>query len=162
MRKITILIYVMLLPVAAFAQDTTLTVTTDGRVGIGTTRPEARLDVAGTVLATAFSGSWDTSSSGYIRLGDLQIVWGQVAFIPEAFSGFTDVKFTFPANISFIDNNYSITATMEGNYGNAFGHIAGIFAKSTTGGEMRFKNTDNSVNTAANTTASYIAIGRWR
>ena len=54
MRKITIFISVSLLAVAAFAQDTTLTVTTEGRVGIGTTNPGNKLHVIG---GAAFEGN---------------------------------------------------------------------------------------------------------
>ena len=55
MRNIIIYICVILLAVAAFAQDTTLTVTSDGRVGIGTPSPTAKLEVVR-------GPSWTTSN----------------------------------------------------------------------------------------------------
>ena len=56
MRKIIILIFVSLLPVAAFAQDTTLTVTSDGKVGIGTSTPSANLAIEDTFATLRLNG----------------------------------------------------------------------------------------------------------
>ena len=65
MRKIIILICVILLPVAAFAQDTTLTVTSDGNVGIGTAAPVAALDIVKPFGRQLAVGAWgDLSSHG--------------------------------------------------------------------------------------------------
>lgn len=47
MRKIIVLLLVVLLQSPVFAQDTTLTVTPEGKVGIGTNNPDARLHVNG-------------------------------------------------------------------------------------------------------------------
>ena len=75
MRKIIILISVILLSVAAFAQDTTLTVTSDGRVGIGTTTPVAVWDVAGAISTVQLSGdfrlrAFGSDNTAYIQARD--------------------------------------------------------------------------------------------
>lgn len=56
-------------------------ITSTGNVGVGTTNPTEKLDVNGTIKATALSGAWDMSASGYTRIGNLQIMWGTTASI---------------------------------------------------------------------------------
>ena len=62
MRMIIILISVILLPVAAFAQDTTLTVTSGGNVGIGTTTPKGKLHIYDGNLRISGGGNWLNSN----------------------------------------------------------------------------------------------------
>ena len=71
MRKITIFISIILLPLAAFAQDTTLTVTSGGNVGIGETAPDKQLHLGGVFPVMKF-GTWShlgTGQSGYPYFG---------------------------------------------------------------------------------------------
>lgn len=70
MRKIIIFISVILLPLAAFAQDTTLTVTQDGNVGIGTTTPEEKLHVSGGEVRVDGYRTWFTDANAQLRLGN--------------------------------------------------------------------------------------------
>jgi len=63
-----------------FAQDTTLTVTAVGNVGIGTTNPSQKLDVVGSIAVSGtvdgvdvsgFKADYDNHRSNYFQFGDL-------------------------------------------------------------------------------------------
>ncbi len=58
-----------------------LVVDNSGNVGIGTTSSGAKLDVNGALKSNSLSGDWDNSSSGYVRLGNVQICWGSFGAI---------------------------------------------------------------------------------
>ena len=85
--------------IPGWAKGTTSTdaVYTDGNVGIGTSSPATKLDVAGTVTASAMVGPWDNSNNGYVRLGNVQICWGtgSVTFSSESFN---NTSITFPVS----------------------------------------------------------------
>lgn len=77
-------------------------ITTDsaGNVGIGTTTPGAKLEVAGTVKADALAGGFDNSASGHVRLGNMQIAWGtSPAVTHSGTSG--NVRYGMGTNTSF-------------------------------------------------------------
>lgn len=79
-----------------------------GSVGIGTTSPTAKLDVAGTVKATSLSGAFDQSASGYTRIGNMQIAWGTATLASgESWTNAGDLSYvlasqsiTFPASFN--------------------------------------------------------------
>lgn len=65
-------------------------ITSAGDIGIGIQEPTTKLDVNGEIKAAAISGPWDQSEDGYIRLGNVQIMWGinssmetEIIFDPE-------------------------------------------------------------------------------
>ncbi|MCK4819030.1 hypothetical protein KA005_24870, partial [bacterium] len=47
-----------------------------GKVGIGMEEPEAKLDVNGSIRATDIQVTGANQGSNYIRIGDVQLVWG--------------------------------------------------------------------------------------
>jgi len=135
-------------------------VTPDGRVGIGTDIPETDFQVEGEMRTDQLSvtdladineivGNWDQSASGYIRLGDVQIVWGSFT----ATTGNTPPT-GFPA--SFSDTNYSITATP---HFTAAGRMATIEAKTVNSAVIQ---NWRDFTEKSGTSGTYIAIGRWR
>lgn len=73
-------------------------------VGIGTTTPTARLDVAGTFNANA----WKTASmtvNGYAEMGGVLIQWGRVDYVSNE-----PQTITFPETYGIV---YSVTATVD-------------------------------------------------
>ncbi len=70
--------------------------TNNGNVGIGTSTPAVKLDVAGTLKATELVGSWDNSASGFVRIGNLQIAYGRESMTFNS-CGKIDVPVTFSA-----------------------------------------------------------------
>jgi len=125
-----------------------------GNVGIGTSTPAAKLEIAGEDSCFAWSGdhSYVDNQTGYIRLGNLQICWG---VYHTANSGGTP---TTHLPDSFLNDEYQITLTpaqinlaqprwgclLEKNQSNFKGQTYG-----PDGGR------------SANV-GSYIAIGRWK
>lgn len=143
--------------------ETRMTLTPDGNLGIGTTNPGAKLEVNGTVRATALSGGFDTSASDYIRLGDCQICWGQGAVAVPASTNTTIVNVSFPAGCVFVNSTYRLTATMTSNYGNAHGYVSLIESKNTSSANIRItRDQGSALNAGGSGVIDYIVIGRWR
>jgi hypothetical protein len=74
-----------------------------GQVGIGTTNPNAKLDVNGTLSATHWA-SENASANGYARMGGILMQWGTVNY-----TSVNAIPVTFP--IAFA-NVFSITGTV--------------------------------------------------
>lgn len=97
-------------------------------VGIGTTIPTARLDVAGTLNATA----WKTSSmtnNGYAEMGGVLIQWGTIAYLSNE-----PQTVTFPEPFSTV---YSVTATVDA--GNNTGNGVNVPVKLLNVGTSTFQ-----------------------
>lgn len=84
----------------------------EGKVGIGTMSPTAKLDVQDGNNSFAWGG--DHSSSQYIRIGNMQICWGRKTCSGSAIG---KVSITFPA--TFNATPYVLVDRLtEGTYGN--------------------------------------------
>lgn len=121
-----------------------------GSLGVGTTSPEAELDVRGAIQGDELRGPWDQSHSGFVLLGDLQIVWGQ--FESNASGGFAHTQLHSP----FLDNKYQLVLTPRFPSGNRYATVLTQTATSFTAQSYDNNSTRSSVD------GSYIAIGRWR
>lgn len=181
----------------------------DGYVGIGTRTPTEQLEVDGTALVTdlevtddatvdgtadvgEITGPWDNSvdgeDEGFIRLGDVQIVWGTyVAYIQSGENEVDGYKVVFPEDPNntgnpikfYVDDeetdapSYSVTATVVATVEKV--RVATIVKMDHDGFYVRhFKqirtlndgnpnnDDDDKLLVSAQTTGKYIAIGRWR
>lgn len=122
----------------------------DGSVGIGTTEPQAELDVRGAILAGELKGPWDQSENGFVMLGDLQIAWGTFA---SSSSGATAIT-TLPA--PFANTGYHVTVSAAYLEPYRVAHVLSKTARTIS------VQTFHSNGTRSGATGSYIAIGRWR
>ena len=122
----------------------------NGSVGIGTTAPEAELDVRGAIQAGELRGPWDQSANGFVVLGDLQIVWGTFT---SSSSGATAVT-NLPA--SFLGTNYQVVVSAA--YLEPY-RVAHVMSKTYRTISVQ---TFHSNGTRSGATGSYIAIGKWR
>ncbi len=141
-------------PVACFTQDDGLpgvTVSADGRLGVGTTTPRAPLQVIGEARVGEITGEWDQSDSGYVRFGDLQIVWGRY----NSSSSF-DAVTTLP--VAFVDANYTVALTPTSS---ATNNLTSSL-KSRTPSSFIAQTSTASSSDRLNANGDYIAIGRWR
>lgn len=77
----------------------------NGLIGINNPSPSAELDVSGEIIADELSGPWDKSQEGYIRIGEMQIVYGQ--YVSD--SSTTTARTNLPA--PFADDSYAIILT---------------------------------------------------
>jgi hypothetical protein len=89
----------------------------------------------------------DQSASGYLRIGSIQICWGQAT---TAANGYTTV--TFPA--PFLDTSYSIQATAA-DAGKQVG-------SGMTGAQTNTEAALQYVNGAPSGPLQWVAIGRWK
>ena len=85
------IIFIISLQSTAFAQDTTLTVTAEGNIGIGTTTPTAKLHVDGTIK----SPMWNvtqlfSTASGGLPKSKVFTTGGGTLLIFASGSGFTN------------------------------------------------------------------------
>lgn len=122
----------------------------DGSVGIGTTEPQAELDVRGAILAGELKGPWDQSENGFVMLGDLQIAWGTFT------STSTGPAAVTPLPASFASTNYQVTVSAA--YLDPY-RVAHVMAKTASTITVQ---TFHSNGTRSGAIGSYIAIGRWR
>ena len=122
----------------------------DGNVGIGTTEPQAELDVRGAILAGELKGPWDQSENGFVMLGDLQIAWGTFS---SSSAGATAVT-TLPA--PFASTSYQVTVSAAYLEPYRVAHVMSKTARTIS------VQTFHSNGTRSGATGSYIAIGKWR
>jgi trimeric autotransporter adhesin len=135
-------------------------ITSTGNVGIGTTTPTTALEVSGSVKATEMQGPWDSSASGHVRLGEMQIVWGGYLSRGDGVIAVTSLP------VAFVDANYSLILT-PGPYDTApvgtadldDARYATVMAKTTNSFSAQTFNRSAGLSSVAGT---YIAIGRWR
>jgi hypothetical protein len=78
--------------------------TASTNVGIGTTAPTARLDVAGTLHASAWKTA-NMSADGYAEMGGVLMEWGNVDYNSN-----NPITITFPKVFTTV---YSVTATVD-------------------------------------------------
>jgi len=120
-----------------------------GNVGIGTTDPGEMLEVNGTVKATALSGSFDTSSSKYIRIGDMQISWGTTGVISDGGSE----AVSFPQAYNEVPSVVVASVTRNGLNCGAGGN--GTDSRTTSGFTMEAQS-------GGTNKCSWVAIGTWQ
>lgn len=137
---------------SASASVERLFISQGGNVGVGTTSPAAKLDVSGTLRATEFTGPWDSSASGYIRLGDVQIAWGDYL----AASGSLPST-SFPA--SFVAAPAVTLTAVSATSAAQDSRLSHLYAVTTTGFQA-VTYRDDGVRSGVG--GKYIAIGRWR
>src|SRR3990172_4395735 len=108
-----------------------------GNVGIGTPAPGAKLSIDGGDNSFAWGG--DYSSAGYIRIGNMQICWGNgSATNPTQPYYIAYSAFAFPSGCVFNNITYSfiINLTATSDNGKAFTQYAS--SRSTTGATAYF------------------------
>ena len=122
---------------------------TSGKVGIGTTNPAAKLDVAGSLKAQSWAAQ-SASANGYANMGGVLIQWGTVAY-----NNSSPVTITFPTTFS---NLFSVTATVFD--GTANGSGANVPCKIRSLGTASFQLGGTQVFSGDNTsTIKWMAIG---
>ncbi len=149
-------------------------ITNTGNIGIGTITPTAKLEVAGGDNSFAWGG--DNSANGYIRMGNMQICWGNgdatnssqpyyVAYSAVTFPNgciFNNITYSLVANtINTSNNGKAFTQVGPGNSANPR-----PITKSTTGATIYFHKISDGDQEAATATGNvpfiWIAIGTWQ
>lgn len=121
----------------------------NGLVGINNLLPQAQLDVAGDLAADEIGGSWDSSSEGFVRLGNLQIAFGSFGSDSNP-NNYARTELPAP----FLSNNYSIALTpaFPVRFANVIYQDANGFQAQTYGHDGFFSGAGG----------WFIAIGLWR
>ncbi|VVB61378.1 Uncharacterised protein [uncultured archaeon] len=122
-----------------------------GNVGIGTATPGTKLEVNGDVRTTDLKISGSNQGTNYIRLGDVQVAWGQ-ATAPGSYS---QVAISLPS--SFLDTSYAVQVT-EGDPDGS-GYRKGISVKSRTTNSFIVWAPGGSGTTWL---FDWLAVGKWR
>jgi hypothetical protein len=132
-----------------------MTLLTNGNVGIGTTNPQAKLDVDGGDNSFAWGG--DHSGTGYIRIGDLQIVWGSTSITGQG-TYENSKTITYPASFS---STPLVTTTMQDAYrGGSAQWSTNAHAVTTSGARLSLAYWNGAY--SGTYTVAYIAIGTWQ
>ncbi len=132
-----------------------MTIQGDGDIGIGTATPTAKLHVNGGDNSFAWGG--DHSDSGYIRIGNLQIVWGRIYL--EGTSWKSGHTIDFPA--AFIDQPV-VTATARRPDGTTYTTAFQIKEETTTGFTVWQSIGLEAEDSMTSLFINWIAIGRWQ
>ena len=118
-------------------------------VGSGGFFVNANTSIDGSLNATELTGPWDNSSSDYIRLGDIQICWGETGLISS--SGYEEV--TYPQPFSEIPM-VQVSSTYRGIYNVSTGWAGTDYRTASS--------TRIYAETGSSNRACWIAIGKWR
>jgi hypothetical protein len=142
----------------AIGSSTQVIITSDGKMGIGTTSPGSTFEVAGgTVSAAMFTGSWDHSNQGYVRIGNLQLCWGAVQVCAVADGSTYTTPISYP--IAFFQNPCTCTQFVGGVYGDHQQTNSAFCTLLTPNGFML--NTPT-IAGWGNVTVNWFAIGIWQ
>ena len=138
----------------------------NGKVGISTSTPVAKLDIYGGDTSFAWGG--DHSASGYIRIGNMQICWGNgSATNPTSPFYIAYSEFTFPSGCTFNNTTYSLIANLTSTSGNgkAFTQFQ-VSNLSTTGAKVYFHKISDAAQEDLSATGdvpfTWMAIGTWQ
>lgn len=104
------------------------------------------------------------SSPNILRIDDHQMCWGTTPRLAvSAGSRLTNVDVEFPDGCVFLDNeSYTVTASMNDNYGNNTGILAYAYRVDERSIQIRMAPQDDRGNGPGFAQAQYIVIGRWR